>query len=130
MAQNFPDGTSLSQDILDPAKGSIFLTSSRNPNIDSIVQPGPYKELLPCDDLCYKIVQSCPAALGFGCPRPGHIGFNQSYGLRPDGTPEQAGQVTCNYPGAEFNLLSGGTRMSEPHTTVVVALVVMTLMFI
>ncbi|KAG9818558.1 hypothetical protein KCU77_g17340, partial [Aureobasidium melanogenum] len=44
--------------------GSVRATnSSRNPTIivDTIA-PGPYKEVLPCQDLCYSLVRSCPAA--------------------------------------------------------------------
>lgn len=36
--------------------------------IDQKIKPGPWKEVLPCEDLCYQLVQSCPAALGFACP--------------------------------------------------------------
>ena len=36
--------------------------------IDQIIKPGPWKEVLPCEDLCYQLVQSCPAALDFACP--------------------------------------------------------------
>ena len=53
--------------------------SSRNPMIDADIQPGPYKELLPCKDICYNLVRSCPAALQFACPLEGH-GLNYSYG--------------------------------------------------
>ena len=47
--------------------------------IDAQINPGPYKEILPCIDLCYNLEQSCPAALGFACPLEGH-GMNYSYG--------------------------------------------------
>ncbi|KAH8821679.1 BcMID1, Ca2+ channel protein [Xylogone sp. PMI_703] len=110
MGQPFPNGTMLPQPLLDLAKESKFLNSSRNPNVDSAVQPGPYKEVLPCNDMCYNIVQSCPASMGFACPLPRQMGFNLSYGLRPDGTPEQEGQITCNYPGAAWYLGSGSRK--------------------
>ncbi|KAL2038509.1 hypothetical protein N7G274_008848 [Stereocaulon virgatum] len=57
----------------------VYYSSSRNPMIDTDIQPGPYKEILPCKDLCYELVRSCPAALQFGCPLEGH-GLNWSYG--------------------------------------------------
>jgi calcium channel MID1 len=129
MNATFPNGTSLEKATLEAAGTSAFLFSSRNPRIDDIVQPGPYKELLPCDDLCYNIVRSCPAALNFGCPRPGRIAFNHSYGLMPDGTEEQKGQITCNYPGADIQLMADGSIVPQPHKLVFLALVVVILMF-
>ncbi len=104
VVQPFPNGTNLTADVINSASNILYLNSSRNPNIDLYVQPGPYKEILPCDDLCYNIVQSCPASMAFNCPRPGMLGFNHSYGLRPNGSSDQAGQVTCNYPGAAYHL--------------------------
>jgi calcium channel MID1 len=71
---------------------------SRNPLIDTAIQPGPYKELLPCEDLCFDIVRSCPAQLGFGCPAPSMRGA--SYGKREIGTQN----LTCSFPGALVNL--------------------------
>lgn len=108
MGQPFPNGTFLPSDVTNSI-GS-FMNNSRNAAIDQTVVPGPYKEVLPCDDLCYDVVQSCPAAMGFGCPLPNNIGFNQSYGIRPRG--EVAGdgklaQLTCNYPGAGYYLAAG-----------------------
>lgn len=43
--------------------------SARNPWIDQVIKPGPWKEMLPCKDLCYNLVRSCPASLGFSCPQ-------------------------------------------------------------
>jgi len=131
MLQPFPNGTSLPTDLINFANGTSYLSQSRNPNIDTAVQPGPYKEILPCDNLCYNIVQSCPAALNFGCPQPGNIAFNQSYGVMPDVAryPEQNGQLTCNYPGA-YLFSSRGSRIEAPNAKLFVALVVMSLMFL
>lgn len=130
MIQPFPNGTSLDPATTSAAAKAAYLSSSRNPNIDATVRPGPYKEILPCNDLCYNIVQSCPASMGFTCPRPGHIAFNQSYGLMPDGTPEQKNQITCNFPGAAFDLSSTGSMTFVAHLTVPITLAVMTLMCI
>jgi calcium channel MID1 len=130
MGQPFPNGTFLAQDLIQYANNTVPLNASRNPNIDTFVQPGPYKEVLPCADLCNNLVQSCPASLGFYCPRPGRIGFNSSYGKMPDpGNPEQVGQITCNYPGAAYDQLSGAVGLKSP-LIFVVALVVMSWMFI
>lgn len=80
--------------------GSVAASnSSRNPGIivDKI-QPGPYKEVKPCEDLCFSLVRSCPASLGFGCPDPGR-GLEVDYGQRSDD-----GEVTCSYLGAVYYL--------------------------
>ena len=80
-------------------KDRKFTNSSRNPRIDELIKPGPYKEVLPCRDLCYGLVQSCPAALGFSCPLEGH-GLNYTYGSISDVGP---GQLSCNFPGVIRN---------------------------
>lgn len=81
---------------------------SRNPMIDEIIQPGPYKELLPCEDLCFDIVRSCPAKLGFACPiSPAR---ELSYGKKdPTGN-----ALHCSFPGAviKLNLPSGAVHAS------------------
>ena len=83
-------------------KKVLYMNSSRNPMIDESIMPGPYKEMLPCTDLCYEIVRSCPANLGFACPLKNH-GLNQSYGEYP----------LCSYPGAPFpQNLATGLRVS------------------
>ncbi|PSN68506.1 hypothetical protein BS50DRAFT_491187 [Corynespora cassiicola Philippines] len=71
--------------------------SSRNPLIDEVIKPGPYKEVLPCEDLCFDIVRSCPAQLGFACPDWPHR--NVTYGRRVDND-----FLTCNFPGAVVKL--------------------------
>jgi calcium channel MID1 len=115
----FPDGSVLNQTILDQFGSVLAYNSSRRAEIDSFVEPGPYKEVLPCDDLCYDIVQSCPSALSFGCPLPGSIGFNTSYGTRDDG-----GATTCNYPGSAHFMTSPAplrSAVSSVFTTLAVA---------
>ncbi|CAF9936827.1 MAG: stretch-activated cation channel mid1 [Heterodermia speciosa] len=79
-------------------KSVLYLNSSRNPMIDESIMPGPYREMLPCKDLCYEIVRSCPANLEFACPLKKH-GLDRAYG--EDGA--------CSYPGAPFkqNLATG-----------------------
>ena len=94
--QSFIDGSPFP--VGDPTfseanKSIMYLNSSRVPRIDQIIQPGPYKELLPCIGLCYGLVQNCPAALGFACPLAGK-GQNYSYGYVTDNS------LTCNIPGA------------------------------
>ncbi len=57
-----------------------YINASRSSWIDTTIAPVPYKELLPCRDLCYHLVQSCPAILQFACPLPG-FGLEYSYGI-------------------------------------------------
>lgn len=51
-----------------PALRDISVGASRNPWVDEIMKPGEWTELLPCIDLCYHVVQSCPPFLQFYCP--------------------------------------------------------------
>ena len=76
----------------------LYVNSSRNKWIDENIKPGTYKELLPCQDLCYGLVRSCPAALGFSCPLKNH-GLEYSYAERKETSP---GQFTCNSPGLDL----------------------------
>ena len=78
-------------------KDRWYYNQSRNPMIDTDINPGPYKELLPCSDLCYELVRSCPASLQFVCPLEGH-GLNYTYGRMSNN-----GNITCNNPGAGIN---------------------------
>ncbi|OAA64528.1 calcium channel subunit mid1 [Niveomyces insectorum RCEF 264] len=107
ISQPFPDGTRLDPAVAAQYPNTTAFNSSRNPFIDATVAPGPYKEVLPCDDLCYGLVQSCPSAIGFSCPVPGQIGFNTSYGLRT--AADNDGSVTCNYPGSAHYFSAGPT---------------------
>lgn len=104
--QTFSNGTTPSG--IDQApytadnKSTLYMNSSRNRMIDEIIKPGPYKEVLPCTDICYDIVRSCPASLGFACPLKNH-GLKNAYGENGTGTdPVIWDPVTCNYPGAPF----------------------------
>ncbi|KAJ9142542.1 Stretch-activated Ca-permeable channel [Coniochaeta hoffmannii] len=110
LRQAFPNGETLDAATLAGFGNTSAVTSSRNPAIDEVVRPGPYKEVLPCEDLCYNLTQSCPSALGFNCPRPGMVGFNTSYGIR--GKQDENGEVYCNYPGAA-HVFSGAGRIGD-----------------
>lgn len=111
LSQSFPNGTSLPPDVLSQFPNTTAYNSSRNPLIDEFVQPGPYKEIMPCDDLCYSLVQSCPAEIGFACPLPGQYGFNTSYGRRT--AADDDGAITCNYPGSA-HFFSGAGFAAAP----------------
>lgn len=111
MAQKFHNG-SVPAWITDPSQtplvNSVQTNQSRNDKIiDGIIEPGPYREVLPCIDLCYDLVQSCPAALGFGCPQGKYQ--NMSYGVR-DPNP---GILSCSYLGAAFYLSGSPATVSN-----------------
>ncbi|KAI5790253.1 stretch-activated cation channel Mid1 [Geopyxis carbonaria] len=72
---------------------------SRNRLIDQKVMPGAYKEVKPCKDLCWSLVQDCPANMGFQCPKERSWGMEMSYGER-----DTEGDVTCSYLGAVYFL--------------------------
>ncbi|KAK2602167.1 hypothetical protein N8I77_008721 [Diaporthe amygdali] len=113
--ETFPDGTRPAPDLLAPYAGSqesqLSFQRSRNPIIDETIKPGPYKEVLPCEELCYELVQSCPAKLGFACPRPWMTGFNTSYGVRS--AINEQGNITCNYPGS-FHFYDAAPGLAVP----------------
>lgn len=106
----------------DTRRDRVAYNQSRNPFIDELISPGPYKELKPCEDLCFDIVRSCPPQLGFGCPNA--PGRDMDYGTRD----VKGNQLTCSFPGAvvKLNVEAGvGTLSSHMLTTVVVVLGVM-----
>lgn len=107
---------------------SDYTTKSRNPFIDEVIKPGPYKELLPCKELCFDLVQSCPMVLGFACPGRKLLGM--SYGSFDAGNiaKEGDGAVTCNYLGVDWPSLSAGTALS-PSFVLIGAVGVMVLLF-
>ncbi|KAF4554097.1 Stretch-activated Ca2+-permeable channel component-like protein [Elsinoe fawcettii] len=101
------DAPSLSNAKQQVLGGTMASNSSRNSRIDDLVKPGPYKELLPCEDLCFDLVRSCPSALGFSCPHPGR-GLEAGYGKRDGGV-----GVRCSFAGAVYQVAaSSRTEMS------------------
>ncbi len=79
-------------DLTNPSSVLVYRNSSRNPKIDEDLQPGPYKEVLPCGDLVENVAMTCPAALGFRVP----LGkaFDLVYGARNKFNET----ITCNAP--------------------------------
>ncbi|KAL8739335.1 MAG: hypothetical protein Q9181_000066 [Wetmoreana brouardii] len=108
-ARTFINGTTVPSEPKDSIfseenKNTTYYGKSRNTMIDQKINPGPYKEMLPCKDLCYHLTQSCPAALEFACPLEGK-GLNFSYGHWRKGDREWL----CNWPGGRLS--SGGARI-------------------
>ena len=81
-------------------KNMTYYNASRNPMIDSDISPGPYKEILPCKEVCYNLVQSCPALLQFACPLP-NFGLNWTYGDLDTSLPP--GEYSCNAMAVRIN---------------------------
>lgn len=99
--QDFINGSSLPENNI--YRQSAVTNVSRNTLIDTKIKPGPYKEILPCLDVCHSLVKSCPMSLGFGCPTGQWL--NASYGYR-----DPNGDITCSYLGAAY-YLNIGARM-------------------
>ena len=104
--QAFLNGTEIPVD--DPLRTSPITNASRNSIIDTQIKPGPYKEILPCQDLCYDLVRTCPSALQFTCPN-GHW-LNASYGVQDPNS-----DITCSYLGAEYYLNSAWSFHGRNH---------------
>ncbi|KAL8694099.1 MAG: hypothetical protein Q9218_001214 [Villophora microphyllina] len=102
LVPNEPKGFLLSAE----NKTTAHYGSSRSPDIINQTKPGPYKEMLPCKDLCYHLMQNCPAALQFACPLEGR-GLNFSYGHWKNGDEEWM----CNWPGGPKLWSGAGIRV-------------------
>lgn len=101
----FPFANNMSAEFNATVRDRFAHSKSRNPMIDENIKPGPYKEMLPCEDLCFDIVRSCPAQLSFSCPNMPARALQ--YGKRdPDGDVLQ-----CSFPGAvvKLNVQSGAS---------------------
>ncbi|QDS76911.1 hypothetical protein FKW77_004211 [Venturia effusa] len=115
----YPNGTTPSFSFQDPRTDQEVLNlmvynSSRNPMIDQVIKPGPYKELLPCQELCFDLVQACPTALGFQCPKAqGYAGgiLSDSYGTYNPAEVSPNNFVTCNFLGVDWPSLSAAGRL-------------------
>jgi calcium channel MID1 len=88
-------------DMIPGFNDSAAFSRSRNPHIDEAINPGPYKEMLPCEDMCFDIVRSCPAQMGFSCPNGAQKA--SMYGRKD----EDPNKLTCNFPGAVVKLNPG-----------------------
>ncbi|KAI9677510.1 MAG: stretch-activated cation channel mid1 [Caeruleum heppii] len=124
IAQPFPNGTALPPPISQPdrdAWSSSWANRSRNSLIDQVVRPGPYKEVLPCRELCHELVRSCPAALGFACPAEGK-GLERSYG--------RGGECSAPGEGVRGFVSGAGRRMGGGGAKVVVGTVGVVLVFL
>ncbi|GAB5590564.1 Centractin [Umbelopsis nana] len=110
----------------------VPFNQSRNPWIDSTYSPNQWTELLPCIDLCYRVVQSCPPFMQFNCPS-GDIALSQ-YGYWQTGPADQNGtnvvfdvnNPTCNRMGLNTSLLvlSGSSAAAIPSLLIFLTVLV------
>ncbi|KAJ4311266.1 hypothetical protein N0V94_008023 [Neodidymelliopsis sp. IMI 364377] len=128
---NFSDGTfpyanNMSAEFNATHRDRFGFSKSRNPMIDDTIKPGPYKEMLPCEDLCFDIVRSCPAQLGFSCPNS--PAKDLTYGQR-----DPKGDVlTCSFPGAvvKLNVQGAGSVLRAQSGGVVIVASMLLAMFV
>jgi calcium channel MID1 len=118
-----PHGDNMTKEFNATFRERFAYSRSRNPMIDQIIKPGPYKELLPCEDLCFDLVRSCPASLGFACPNT--PARELSYGTR------KPNNLTCNFPGAVVDLspLKAGARAVMLEVGVLVSMLVLAVLW-
>lgn len=103
------EGSDMSQAINETYRERFAYSKSRHAFIDDEIKPGPYKEMKPCEHMCFDIVRSCPAQLGFVCPNS--PARDLTYGRR-----DPAGNtLTCNFPGAviKLNVKAGAAVLSK-----------------
>jgi calcium channel MID1 len=91
-------GGNVSSEMNETRRMRLGYNSTRNPGIDPVVPNRPYKEMMPCEDLCFDIVRSCPPQLQFSCPNS--PARELTYGKRDPGEVE----LRCNFPGAVVKL--------------------------
>jgi calcium channel MID1 len=121
----FPNGSlpfdnNMTSEFQDSHRDRHAFNQSRNPLIDKDIKPGPYKEMLPCEDICFDIVKSCPAQMQFACPNmPGRL---SAYGKKDN----NSDTLTCNFPGAvvKLNAQGGAGVLTVRLTMLVVGMVV------
>lgn len=114
-----------------PALRDISTNASRNPWIDETLKPGEWTELLPCIDLCYHVVQSCPPFMQFYCPSA-DLALVQ-YGFWQNGTASVNGTTfhfdinnpTCNRLGVNPTLLtiSIGNHLHNPYLLIIACMI-------
>lgn len=121
-----PFASNMSAAFNETMRDRASYSRSRNPEIDEVIKPGPYKEMLPCEDLCFDIVRSCPAQLAFACPdKPARA---LQYGTRdPDGN-----TLTCSFPGAvvKLNVQSSASFVGLSSSNLVLVATLLVSMFV
>lgn len=121
-----------------PALRDISVNASRNPWVDNQMKPGEWTELLPCIDLCYHVVQSCPPFLQFYCPDADLA--TVQYGYWQNGSATVNGTVfhfdinhpTCNRMAVDPSLLtlSGASHLASSSITLISSCIVLLLLLV
>ncbi|KAF9575782.1 stretch-activated cation channel mid1 [Mortierella alpina] len=87
------------------SRGAVAQLSQSNP----LMNPGRYGEVLPCIDLCFDVVQSCPNFLGINCPvknMAGNYASMNAEGFQCNGL----GVVAVPVSGSRSLVLRGGMQ--------------------
>jgi calcium channel MID1 len=106
-----------------------WVNSSRNALIDQVVEPGPYKELLPCADLCYAIARRCPTVMGFACPKQPAL-LARAYGIF-NRQLASTGTWTCSFLGQDPDMpIPSAAGRAQAWGPLLVATVVLHLAFL
>lgn len=116
LAYPFWNDTAATPIVTNREKLSARNMSARNPWIDQEINPGPWKEVLPCRELCYNLVRSCPASLRFSCPQDRWLKWN--YGDEPH-------RFTCNDPTMAWRKESAASRGQGLTLWLLIALVML-----
>ncbi|KAI9320418.1 stretch-activated Ca2+-permeable channel component-domain-containing protein [Dichotomocladium elegans] len=122
--------SSAAQNQTGVATRPVETNQSRNPWIDETLSPGTWTEMLPCMDLCYQVVQSCPPFMAFNCPKGDLASLQYGYWKRTvtldNGTVVEYGNdnPTCNRVGLEESrlVISGSWSALHPSLSVLFSL--------
>ncbi|PWY98903.1 hypothetical protein BCV70DRAFT_201686 [Testicularia cyperi] len=84
-------------------------SASRQPYIDTLLQPGGYGELLPCIYTCYFVERTCPPMINWACPL-WDITAQRDYGTFADSGVEGIGAAENGGAGKDGNRWGGYQR--------------------
>ncbi|CAO3702780.1 unnamed protein product [Rhizopus stolonifer] len=119
-----------------PALREVPINGSRNPWVDSTLSPVESTELLPCIDLCYHVVQSCPPYMQFYCPVSDLASIQYGYWQTGDTVVNNTvyrfdvNRPTCNRMGLDtkrLTITSNGNKIKS-LSCLCIALIVLTLL--
>ncbi|KAI9304269.1 stretch-activated Ca2+-permeable channel component-domain-containing protein [Cunninghamella echinulata] len=119
---NSNDSMVMMKPLPTPSVRNVLFNQSRNKWIDQTYQlsSNGWTELLPCIDICYQVVQSCPPFLQFNCPEGDlarlQYGYWKTQQNESLGTVYDLNHPTCNRVGLNTSLLviSRGILNYEP----------------
>lgn len=126
-AVSIPRCTSADEEEDDRAIRAVGVNESRNPWIDQTMAPGAWTELLPCIDLCYRVVQSCPPFMQFRCPKGDLAALQYGYWKKQTG---DENRPVCNRVGLDESLLVISRASSAAADRWLLSFIIIALMYI